>query len=83
MAVSYRATKLNVTRLICQIVTGSSTPNLKTLREKLNMPRPMKFDMVFLDHLKPLYTIDLKVMEEEGLVGVVSTQAHLCPDYGG
>lgn len=28
--------------------------------------------MVFLDHLKPLYTIDLKVMEEEGLVGPVS-----------
>jgi len=27
--------------------------------------------MVFLDHLKPLYTIDLKVMEEEGLVGPV------------
>lgn len=36
------------------------------------MPRPLKFDMVFLDHLKPLYTIDLKVMEEEGLVGPVS-----------
>jgi catechol O-methyltransferase len=35
------------------------------------MPRPLKFDMVFLDHLKPLYTIDLKVMEEEGLVGPV------------
>ena len=37
------------------------------------MPKPLKFDMVFLDHLKPLYTIDLKVMEEEGLVGPVST----------
>lgn len=36
------------------------------------MPRPLKFDMVFLDHLKPLYTIDLKVMEEEGLIGPVS-----------
>jgi len=36
------------------------------------MPKPLKFDMVFLDHLKPLYTIDLKVMEEEGLVGPVS-----------
>lgn len=37
------------------------------------MPRPAQFDMVFLDHLKPLYTIDLKVMEEEGLVGPVSS----------
>jgi len=36
------------------------------------MPRPLQFDMVFLDHLKPLYTIDLKVLEEEGLVGPVS-----------
>jgi catechol O-methyltransferase len=37
------------------------------------MPKPLQFDMVFLDHLKPLYTIDLKVMEEEGLVGPVRT----------
>jgi hypothetical protein len=36
------------------------------------MPRPAQFDMVFLDHLKPLYTIDLKILEEEGLVGPVS-----------
>ena len=36
------------------------------------MPRPLMFDMVFLDHLKPLYTIDIKVLEEEGLVGPVS-----------
>lgn len=28
--------------------------------------------MVFLDHLKPLYTVDIKVMEEEGLIGPVS-----------
>jgi catechol O-methyltransferase len=61
----------------CQIVVGSSTTSLKSLRETLNMPRPLQFDMVFLDHLKPLYTIDLKVMEEEGLVGPVSS----CPDF--
>ena len=36
------------------------------------MPKPLQFDMVFLDHLKPLYTVDLKVMEEEGLIGPVS-----------
>ena len=41
------------------------------------MPRPLMFDMVFLDHLKPLYTIDLKVLEEEGLVGPVSL-GNLC-----
>jgi catechol O-methyltransferase len=35
----------------------------------------MKFDMVFLDHLKPLYTIDLRVLEEEGLVGPVCDSA--------
>ena len=50
---------------------GSSTPNLRSLRKTLNMPAPIKFDMVFLDHLKPLYTVDLKVMEEEGLIGPV------------
>ncbi|OCF42533.1 hypothetical protein I317_03649 [Kwoniella heveanensis CBS 569] len=54
---------------VIKVLTGSSTPNLRTLREKLNMPKPLKFDMVFLDHLKPLYTIDIKVLEEEGLVG--------------
>ena len=36
------------------------------------MPKPLQFDMVFLDHLKPLYTVDIKVMEEEGLIGPVS-----------
>lgn len=54
---------------VMKIVVGSSTPNLRDLRKTLNMPAPLKFDVVFLDHLKPLYTIDLKVMEEEGLVG--------------
>ncbi|WWD19983.1 hypothetical protein CI109_104456 [Kwoniella shandongensis] len=52
-----------------KIVIGGSSSSLRSLRKTLNMPRPMQFDMVFLDHLKPLYTIDLKVMEEEGLVG--------------
>jgi predicted O-methyltransferase YrrM len=37
------------------------------------MPKPLQFDMVFLDHLKPLYTVDIKVMEEEGLIGPVSS----------
>ncbi|RSH82906.1 hypothetical protein EHS25_005896 [Saitozyma podzolica] len=54
---------------VVKIVVGSSTTSIKSLRKTLDMPRPMKFDMVFLDHLKPLYTIDLKVLEEEGLVG--------------
>ncbi|WRT66054.1 uncharacterized protein IL334_003006 [Kwoniella shivajii] len=58
---------------VIKVLVGSSTPNIKTLREKLNMPRPLKFDMVFLDHLKPLYTIDIKVLEEEGLVGPGTT----------
>jgi catechol O-methyltransferase len=35
------------------------------------MPKPLQFDMIFLDHLKPLYTVDIKVMEEEGLIGPV------------
>lgn len=56
---------------IVQFVLGSSTPNLRNLRKTLNMPSPLRFDMVFLDHLKPLYTVDLKVMEEEGLIGPV------------
>ncbi|WWC89626.1 uncharacterized protein L201_004551 [Kwoniella dendrophila CBS 6074] len=54
---------------VIKVVTGSSSPNLRNLRKTLNMPKPLKFDMVFLDHLKPLYTIDIKVLEEEGLVG--------------
>jgi catechol O-methyltransferase len=56
-----------------QFVIGSSTPNLRSLREKLDMPKPLQFDMIFLDHLKPLYTVDIKVMEEEGLIGPVRT----------
>lgn len=52
-----------------KIVVGGSTKSLRSLRQTLNLARPVQFDMVFLDHLKPLYTIDLKVMEEEGLVG--------------
>ena len=78
-----------------QIVEGSSTSSIKTLRETLNLPAPLKFDLVFIDHLKvsferpegffgarsdetaiatrqPLYTNDLKMMEDEGLVGPVS-----------
>lgn len=54
---------------VVKFVIGSSTTSLKSLRETLNMPRPLTFDMIFLDHLKPLYTIDLKVLEDEGLVG--------------
>lgn len=53
---------------VVKIVTGSSTPSLKNLRKTLNLPSPIKFDMIFIDHLKPLYTNDLKVMEEEGLI---------------
>lgn len=37
------------------------------------MPRPLKFDMVFLDHVKPMYTNDLKLLEDEGLVGPGTT----------
>ncbi|KAL7419512.1 hypothetical protein Q5752_005423 [Cryptotrichosporon argae] len=52
-----------------KFVVGSSTPSIRSLRETLHMPRPLQFDMVFLDHLKPLYTVDLKCLEDEGLVG--------------
>jgi catechol O-methyltransferase len=67
--VSYTQRKISAN---VQFVIGSSTPNLRNLRKTLNMPKPLQFDMVFLDHLKPLYTVDLKVMEEEGLIGPVS-----------
>lgn len=40
------------TYVFYQIVTGSSTPSLKNLRKTLNLPRPLKFDMIFIDHLK-------------------------------
>lgn len=35
-----------------QIVEGSSTSSIKSLRETLNLPAPLKFDLVFIDHLK-------------------------------
>jgi hypothetical protein len=35
-----------------QVIQGSSTPVIKSLRETLNMPRPRTFDMVFIDHHK-------------------------------
>lgn len=40
---------------------GASTDTLATLQGR--------FDLVFLDHWKDLYTTDLKLMEERGLVG--------------
>ncbi|KAK4686149.1 catechol O-methyltransferase, partial [Tremellales sp. Uapishka_1] len=54
---------------VVKVVVGSSTSSLRRLRQTLDLPKDVHFDMVFLDHLKPLYTIDLKVMEEEGLIG--------------
>ncbi|KAJ9098105.1 hypothetical protein QFC21_004434 [Naganishia friedmannii] len=54
---------------VVKIINGSSTPVLKSLRETLNMPLPAAFDMIFIDHHKPLYTNDLKVLEDEGLIG--------------
>lgn len=54
---------------VVKVIQGSSTPVIKSLRETLNMPRPRTFDMVFIDHHKPLYTNDLKVLEDEGLIG--------------
>lgn len=54
---------------VVRIVEGPSSSSLKTLRETLNMPRPLKFDLIFIDHLKPLYTNDIKILEDEGLIG--------------
>lgn len=37
------------------------------------MPKGTTFDLVFLDHYKPLYTTDLKLLESLGLVGPGTT----------
>lgn len=54
---------------VVRIIEGGSTSSIRTLRETLNLPSPLTFDMVFIDHLKPMYTNDLKMLEDEGLVG--------------
>ncbi|KAJ9117431.1 hypothetical protein QFC22_004281 [Naganishia vaughanmartiniae] len=62
---------------VVKIINGSSTPVLKSLRKTLNMPAPTTLDMIFIDHHKPLYTNDLKVLEDEGLIGKVPRAALL------
>jgi catechol O-methyltransferase len=55
------------------IVVGSSTDEIKRLWKegklgKVEGGEKMGLDFVFMDHLKPLYTDDLMVMEELGVV---------------
>lgn len=50
---------------IVQVVVGASGDSLKRLHEEKQL---LKIDFLFLDHIKPAYTPDLKLCEELGLV---------------
>jgi catechol O-methyltransferase len=56
-----------------QIIVGSSTESIGELRETLSLGPDETFDFLFLDHLKPLYTPDLQLLESLGLVGPGTT----------
>jgi len=57
---------------IVEVVVGSSTESLKRLHDSRQLK---KIDFMFLDHYKPLYTIDLKLCETLGLIGKGSVLA--------
>lgn len=59
-------------RDIVQVEIGASSASLKRLAADKTLE---KIDMLFLDHLKPLYTPDLKLCEELGIVGPGSVLA--------
>lgn len=76
-------------RDIVQVEIGASSASLKRLAADKTLE---KIDMLFLDHLKPLYTPDLKLCEELGIVGPGSvlaadngrsSLASLVEDYNG
>ncbi|KAG0633142.1 S-adenosyl-L-methionine-dependent methyltransferase [Tuber brumale] len=52
---------------LVQVIVGPSSESLRKLKSE--MPR---VDMLFLDHYNPLYTNDLKIVEEMGMIGVGS-----------
>jgi catechol O-methyltransferase len=54
---------------VVQVIVGSSSATLRQLRATIGLPRDVQLDFVFLDHYKPLYTTDLKIMEQDKLVG--------------
>lgn len=55
-----------------QVVIGASSSSLRRLHADGTLK---KIDLLFLDHMKPLYTVDLKLCEELGLVGPGSVLA--------
>lgn len=56
-----------------QIIEGPSTDSIRALRSTLRLPKNTTFDLVFLDHYKPLYTTDLKLLESLELIGPGTT----------
>lgn len=64
-------------RDVVQVEIGASSSSLRRLAADGTLK---KIDLLFLDHVKPLYTPDLKLCEELGLVGPGSV---LAADNGG
>lgn len=59
-------------RDIVRVVVGNSADSLRRLHHSGDLKH---IDLLFLDHLKPAYTPDLKLCEELGLVGQGSVYA--------
>ncbi|RYP21345.1 hypothetical protein DL765_002246 [Monosporascus sp. GIB2] len=59
-------------RDIVTVVVGASSDSLRRLQVEGKLGR---IDLLFLDHYKPAYTMDLKLCEEIGLVGPGSVYA--------
>lgn len=57
---------------VVKVEIGASSASLRRLYEDGSLK---KIDLLFLDHVKPLYTPDLKLCEELGLIGPGSVLA--------
>lgn len=57
---------------VVKVEIGASSASLRRLYEDGSLK---KIDLLFLDHVKPLYTPDLKLCEELGLIGPDSVLA--------
>lgn len=57
---------------VVKVEIGASSSSLRRLHQDGTLA---KIDLLFLDHVKPLYTPDLKLCEELGLVGPGSVLA--------
>ncbi|ORX40317.1 hypothetical protein BD324DRAFT_617288 [Kockovaella imperatae] len=53
-----------------KVLVGGSSSSIKSLRDALGLSKGQALDMIFLDHVKFLYSTDIKLLESEGLIDI-------------